>query len=76
MKQLTLTRYVLKHLSRICRVLRTSGGHALLIGVGGSGRQSLTRLAASMSGFLLFQPTAKTNYGQILGNLSNHLAPA
>ena len=81
--QLVLFLYMIEHIVRICRVLRSpgkypdalfycfqhfdtiiSGGNALLVGIGGSGRQSCTRLASSIMDYQVFEIEISKTYGR------------
>eukprot|EP01035_Chromulina_nebulosa_P019234 gene19234-25085_t len=50
------------HIARIVRIIKQVGGHGLLVGVGGSGKQSLSRLAAHICGYSVSQIIVNQNY--------------
>ncbi|XP_036076372.1 dynein heavy chain 10, axonemal isoform X2 [Rousettus aegyptiacus] len=54
----------LEHLTRVHRTIRMGLGHALLVGVGGSGKQSLARLAAFTAGYEVFEILLSRGYSE------------
>lgn len=52
----------LAHLLRLCRTINAPSGSAMLVGVGGSGKSSLTRLASSICRHFMFQIALTKSY--------------
>ena len=59
---LVLFKQAILHVTRINRIIQNPGGNAMLIGVGGSGKQSLCRLAAFIGDFEVRQISVTSSY--------------
>ena len=52
---LVMFRFAVEHISKVARILKLENGNAMLIGIGGGGRQSCSRMATYLADYDIFQ---------------------
>lgn len=60
---LVMFKFAIEHVSRVSRVLQQENGHMMLVGIGGSGRHSVVKLATAMAEFRISQIEVSRTYG-------------
>ena len=59
---LVMFRFAVEHISKVARILKLENGNAMLIGIGGSGRQSCSRMATFLADYDIFQIVIAKGY--------------
>ena len=64
-KQIVFFKEAVEHICRACRVLRQPGGHLLLIGLDGTGKNTILELAAFISNCEMIKLNVKKGYNYL-----------